>query len=398
MRRTLVLISLLAGCGAATPSLAPPQSLVTLSLPVPPQVALFEHERVLAFEVLMHNETAANIQVEAAQFAGAGFAWTPSQNVCDEVKAYPDVDAETLPELSALRDLMAQDAALTPCSIPPGRSFFVPVWAVALPDGATPVDRAAAPALFSVRVRSKEHVQSVTLALPAAMEEPALTLGPPLRDGPWVVMSGLSARSSHRWQAIQMHGAPHWAQRFAADFGRLDENGCAIPEGATLVENTRYFGYGQDVIAVADARVARVLDGVPENVPGEHSRAIPITVETVTGNAVWLDLGENRFAFYAHLTPGSIRVQEGDLVHRGDVLGGLGNSGNSTAPHLHFHVARGLGGLDTEGVPYVFERFTARSVVIPAAFGDTERCVLLGSDVRPVNYAMPSHETVIRFR
>lgn len=67
-----------------------------------------------------------------------------------------------------------------------------------------------------------------------------------------------------------------------------------------------------------DARVARVLDGLPENA-GEE-RALPITIETVTGNAVFLDLEDSRFGFYAHLQPGSIRVKEGDRVVRGQAL------------------------------------------------------------------------------
>lgn len=53
-----------------------------------------------------------------------------------------------------------------------------------------------------------------------------------------------------------------------------------------------------------------------------------------------LDLGDNRHAFYGHLLPGSLRVKPGDRVRRGQVIGRLGNSGNSTGPHLHFHNAR----------------------------------------------------------
>lgn len=53
---------------------------------------------------------------------------------------------------------------------------------------------------------------------------------------------------------------------------------------------------------------------------------------------VSLDLGHGLRAFYAHLQPGSVRVKTGELVKRGQVLGRLGNSGNSAGPHLHFHV------------------------------------------------------------
>jgi len=109
------------------------------------------------------------------------------------------------------------------------------------------------------------------------------------------------------------------------------------------------------VLAVADGIVASVKDGIPENVPGLTSRAVTITMETVAGNSVVLDLGNGRFAFYAHLVPGSLRVKVGDRVRRGDVIGLLGNSGNSTAPHLHFHVGDRNAGLAAEGLPYAID-------------------------------------------
>jgi murein DD-endopeptidase MepM/ murein hydrolase activator NlpD len=94
------------------------------------------------------------------------------------------------------------------------------------------------------------------------------------------------------------------------------------------------------VFAVADARVAAVVDGIPENTPGENSRAVPMRVATVLGNYVVLDFGAraagglHRFALYGHLQPGSLKVQAGDSVHQGQVLGVIGNSGNSDGPHL----------------------------------------------------------------
>jgi murein DD-endopeptidase MepM/ murein hydrolase activator NlpD len=115
--------------------------------------------------------------------------------------------------------------------------------------------------------------------------------------------------------------------------------------------NKNYSAYGSEVLAVADAVVAAIKDGIPENVPGPTSRAVPITSETVGGNFVVLDLG-GQFAFYAHLQPGSLRVKSGDRVTRGQVIGLLGNSGNSTEPHLHFHVSTGVSPLGSEGLPY----------------------------------------------
>jgi murein DD-endopeptidase MepM/ murein hydrolase activator NlpD len=71
---------------------------------------------------------------------------------------------------------------------------------------------------------------------------------------------------------------------------------------------------------------------------------------------VVLDLGNGRYAFYAHLQPGSLRVKPGDRLRRGQMLGLLGNSGNSDAPHLHFHISNG-NSLASEGMPYGFDSF-----------------------------------------
>ena len=91
--------------------------------------------------------------------------------------------------------------------------------------------------------------------------------------------------------------------------------------------------------------------------PGATSRAVPITLETVGGNYIILDLGNGRYAFYAHLQPGSLRVKTGDKVRRGQVLALVGNSGNSTEPHLHFHIADANSSLGSEGRPYGFPSF-----------------------------------------
>ena len=71
-----------------------------------------------------------------------------------------------------------------------------------------------------------------------------------------------------------------------------------------------------------------------------------------------LDLGGGRYALYAHFQPGTIRVRAGDHVKRGQVLALVGNTGNSDAPHLHFHVMDGPSPLASNGVPYVIDAFT----------------------------------------
>jgi murein DD-endopeptidase MepM/ murein hydrolase activator NlpD len=111
---------------------------------------------------------------------------------------------------------------------------------------------------------------------------------------------------------------------------------------------------------VRGGRIAGVRDGMPENVPGVLP---PPSIETAPGNYVIEDLGDGRFALYAHMQPGSLRVHPGDRVERGDVLGLVGNTGNSTMPHLHFHVMDRASPLDANGLPYVFDRFDLEATV-----------------------------------
>jgi murein DD-endopeptidase MepM/ murein hydrolase activator NlpD len=63
------------------------------------------------------------------------------------------------------------------------------------------------------------------------------------------------------------------------------------------------------------------------------------------------------------MQPGSVRVKVGDKVKTGQVLGLLGNSGNTDGPHLHFHVMDGPSPLVSNGLPFVFESFTGQGRV-----------------------------------
>ncbi|MFI0349452.1 M23 family metallopeptidase [Actinomadura sp. 9N407] len=74
----------------------------------------------------------------------------------------------------------------------------------------------------------------------------------------------------------------------------------------------------------------------------------------ILGNHVILDLGDGVYAVFAHLRRGSLRVAKGDRVRAGDLLGEVGNSGNSSEPHLHFHLMDGPRPLIAAGVPFAF--------------------------------------------
>ena len=202
----------------------------------------------------------------------------------------------------------------------------------------------------SLRHRITVGEVSVEGAAIAPVSTPPVSIGPPLDGGDWLAGNGPGKASSHRRAFIPVEGRGRIAQRFAIDWVRLNPNGQTF--SGDQKDNKSYRAYGAEALAVADSVVAATKDGIPENVPGPTSRAVPITLDTVGGNHVVLDLGGGRYAFYAHLQPGSLRVKTGDRVKRGQVLGLVGNSGNSTEPHLHFHVSDGVSPLGSEGLPY----------------------------------------------
>jgi murein DD-endopeptidase len=183
-----------------------------------------------------------------------------------------------------------------------------------------------------------------------------IAIGFPLPSGRWVAANGPSNTSDHRRSLQVVDGRARIAQRYAIDWVKLGPDGRLFHDDKA--SNANWYDFGTDVLAVADATVSAAHDGVPENEPSDKL-AVPITLETIGGNYLILDLGGGRYAFYAHLQPGSQRVHVGDKVRRGQVIALLGNTGNSDGPHLHFHVSNANNPLGAEGVPYVFASYQA---------------------------------------
>jgi hypothetical protein len=189
-------------------------------------------------------------------------------------------------------------------------------------------------------------------------------LGPPVEGVDWLAEDGPSndQDNHHRRGIVILDGQPVDSRRFAIDWKQV-KHGVAFSGDARDVHS--YYAYGKEVLAVADGRVVTARDGLPENVPGHGEAfhpAVPITLETVAGNAITVDLGGGQFAYYMHLQPGSLRVKAGDRVRRGQALAFVGASGDAREPHLHFEVTTSSKLLAGEGVPYVIDRYSSKSV------------------------------------
>ncbi len=120
------------------------------------------------------------------------------------------------------------------------------------------------------------------------------------------------------------------AQKNAFDIMIKDETGNSYKtNGGT---NEDYYAFGKELIAPCDGEVVLVVDGVKDNKPGELN---PIYVP---GNTVIIKTASNEYLFFAHFKQHSIQVKQGQKVKQGQLLGLCGNSGNSSEPHLHFHI------------------------------------------------------------
>jgi hypothetical protein len=227
---------------------------------------------------------------------------------------------------------------------------------------------------YSVK-REREHTGEIKSAPLRVDEAPAISVGPPLAGGEWIADSAPSNTSAHRGARMVVDGEIYFAQRYAIDFEKLGADGRT--HSGDPKKNASYFCYGLPVFAVADGRVVAMKDGIPENTPATGTRAVEINFDTVGGNHVVLDIGFGRYAFYAHMIPGSLLVNVGDMVKRGQVLGKVGNSGNSTEPHLHFHIVDRPSFLAANGRPYLFEDITVKSARNIGA-GDEVRAEIAG--------------------
>jgi hypothetical protein len=181
-------------------------------------------------------------------------------------------------------------------------------------------------------------------------------IGPPLAAGRRYVAADSCCSSVRHRRALLPIGNRLWlAQRFAVDWEQIDATGRFVKRGGNPADSADYTIYGAPVIAAADARIVHVVDGLPAQRPGTLPEGL-LAGET-DGNSIVAKLDDGLYMLYGHLQAGSIKVRDGDEVKRGDPLGLVGNSGNSSAPHLHFHVMDGPSPLTSEGVPYVIDTF-----------------------------------------
>lgn len=196
-----------------------------------------------------------------------------------------------------------------------------------------------------------------------------MVLGPPLTGAGWVALNGCCEPGfPHRGSDAPINGRIVNGQRFAIDWKRMNDQGAFYVGDKT--RNESFVDYGADVLAGADGIVVETLDTLEPNLPGILPAKNPVlprrlTLQTVDGNHIVVDLRNGLYAFYAHLLRGSLRVKKGDPVKRGDRIAKLGNTGNANVSHLHFHVMDGPSAVGSHGAGQISAQHSSAAAVVP---------------------------------
>lgn len=232
-----------------------------------------------------------------------------------------------------------------------------------------------------------------------------LALAPPLKGEGYFAGDGCCDSMRHVRALLPLNGSFALAQRFAIDWERVG-NDKRLVKGANpdLRDVKSYNIYGDKVYAVAAGTVVARRDDLPDQIPGKLPDNLPI--DQADGNFVVLKIGDNGpYALFAHLQ--KTGVASLGPVKAGDLLGYVGNSGNTSAPHLHFHVMDGPSPLTSNGLPYVMgtpQQPYREMAIDRAGTADFDRAEATGSPLdltatdRTLGGVLPMDLTLVEFK
>lgn len=207
--------------------------------------------------------------------------------------------------------------------------------------------------VHSVQPESKPMPESTLVSPPLKLRSQSpILIAPPFKGDGWVNANGCCLEvGPHRFVLNAMNGTLDPSEGFAIDWIKVNREGKAFRTDGKKSED--WLCYGVDVLAVAPGTVVETMRDLPNEPPGVAPTSLKVS--EIAGNHVLLDLGDGRYAMYAHLAPHSVTVHVGDRVKVGDKLGLLGNNGNTTGPHLHFQISDPPSTLDVTSLPFVFK-------------------------------------------
>ena len=287
-----------AGLPAVASAQLPPA--IELRIPKAPTIATTESGQVLAYELHVTSFTAQPLSLKKIDVMNAA---------ADRRVMLSLSDSSLLRAIARPGMPLAGTTGADRLRLAGGTRAVVYLW--------VPVEGTSAPRSvvhrITVETGAGDSVRTQTLdgaTVPVATD--AVVIGPPLRGGVWLAANGPANESGHRRALIPVAGTPAIAQRFAIDYVRVDSDDKTFT--GNQLENKSYHAEGNDALAVANGTVVATKDSIPENVPGITSRAVPITLETVSGNSVVIDLGDGRLIDGKHRRLINRRIAQPQLV------------------------------------------------------------------------------------
>lgn len=177
---------------------------------------------------------------------------------------------------------------------------------------------------------------------------------------------------------IPSHGTNQLGTRYAYDFIQVDWERRGSPAYRVSLAKYLLFGvplhkyycWGQEIYAPCDGIVVQTKDGYKERERtnlcfdminayknAHYFNPAKDDIQSVAGNYIIMKCGDNVYAALCHLQTGSIRVKLGQSLKKGEVIGKVGHSGNSFAPHLHFQLMDSADIVTANGLPCAFEQY-----------------------------------------
>lgn len=253
---------------------------------------------------------------------------------------------------------------------------------------------------FSLRFISEDPANSESeISVKPIIYEQKVLLDLPFK-GVCLVTDGHDFLAHHRRiplanQYVEKMGLTANSIRFAYDFMVADSEGRAHKGDGSRLED--FYGWGKPVLAPGNGKIVSVSHDKTDNPVGmtlppitpeqyEHLRTQAfeqlesVGLEGFHGNHVIIDHGNSEFSLIDHMQKDSVRVELGDEVTRGAVLGNIGNSGDSGTPHIHYGLQNGIDGRSSEGLPSRFSRFE----------------LLLGNNVKTIQNLCPNTGMTVR--
>lgn len=177
---------------------------------------------------------------------------------------------------------------------------------------------------------------------------------------------------------IPSHGTNRLGTRYAYDFVQVDWKRKGWPAYRVSLAQYLLFGvplneyycWGREVYAPCDGVVVRTEDGYKErertNLFADTAYAYKIAhafdpkkddIQSVAGNYIIMKCGHRVYAALVHLQTGSVQVSAGQSVKKGEMVGRIGDTGNSYAPHMHFQLMDSNDISAAHGLPCAFEQY-----------------------------------------